>query len=197
MNRKTFLTRSLPAALCSCGAVLSLQPESPGEPIFDDCPECTPCEQKVEFAKTWVKRFMDILDRELDEKTRLELMEINGRMCYRGAHGEDNPDERMDIDDYIQRVQEYVGVENCYRDGDTVRFNYVQNRRGLKISEGYCLCPIVEDGPSDLSATFCHCSVGYVSEMFGRVTGYPVRVDLLESLRSGGKSCRFLVHLTT
>ena len=195
MDRKTFLKRSLPAALCSCGAALSLASGGRGAPAFDDCPACTPCEEKAAFAKTWVKRFMDVLDGELDAATRLRLMEINGRACFLGAHGEAGPDDWMDVDVFVQRLQEHVGPQNCYRDGDGIRFNYVQNPRGLKIADGYCLCPIVEDGPPDLSATFCHCSVGYVGEMFGRVLGYPPRVELLESLRSGGERCRFLVHL--
>jgi hypothetical protein len=77
-----------------------------------------------------------------------------------------------------------------------VYFNYVGNPKGLKISDGYCLCPMIEDKPDILSPTYCQCSVGYVKYMFQRLITYkPVQVDLLESLRSGGKACRFKVTL--
>jgi hypothetical protein len=49
--------------------------------------------------------------------------------------------------------------------------------------------------PADLSPTYCHCSVGYVAYLFERSIGRPVRVELLESLRGGGKACRFAVHV--
>ncbi len=81
------------------------------------------------------------------------------------------------------------------REGDVVYFNYRGNPAGLQIADGYCLCPLVEDGPADLSPTYCHCSVGYVAYMFERSTGRPTRVELLESLRGGGKACRFAVHV--
>jgi len=45
--------------------------------------------------------------------------------------------------------------------------------------------------------TYCHRSVGYVAYMFERATGRPTRVDLLESLRGGGKACRFAVQVST
>jgi hypothetical protein len=36
--------------------------------------------------------------------------------------------------------------------------------------------------------------LGYVAYLFERNLGRPVRVELLESLRGGGKACRFAVH---
>ncbi|HQT92614.1 MAG TPA: DUF6144 family protein, partial [Candidatus Kryptobacter bacterium] len=56
---------------------------------------------------------------------------------------------------------------------------------------GYCLCPLVESGPEGLSGTYCDCSVGYVREMFRTYTGKAVSVELLESLKRGGRTCRF------
>jgi predicted hydrocarbon binding protein len=87
------------------------------------------------------------------------------------------------------------GKENSYRDSNTVYYNYIQNSKGLKIEDGYCLCPLTEDGPAGLSPTYCICSTGYVKEMFERMMGESVEVELLESLRRGGKKCRFLIQI--
>ena len=71
---------------------------------------------------------------------------------------------------------------------------YVGNPRGLRVADGYCLCPILEDGPRQLSPTYCHCSVGYVAASFEHGSGRKVRVQLVDSLRRGGKECHFAVR---
>jgi hypothetical protein len=154
----------------------------------------TPAQKRVEFAQGWAKRFFDALDTEVDEKTRIKLMEANGRACFIfSLHG--SKLEPMPIDTAIQKAQAYVGKENAWREGNTIYFNYVKNPDGLRIEDGYCLCPLVESGPPGLSGTYCACSVGYVGEMFKMALGRPVHVELLESLKRGGKRCRFKITL--
>ena len=52
---------------------------------------------------------------------------------------------------------------------------------------------MVEDGPASLSPTYCYCSVGYVQYMFRIFFGMKVNVELIESLRTGGKGCRLKI----
>ena len=157
----------------------------------------TPCNEKIDFTQKWVKRFFEILDQQIDEKTRIKLMQTNGAACAKGAYGE-IPDTKAaslkEIDNTIFSWQQKIGKENIYRRDNEVYFNYVSNPKGLKISDDYCLCPMIENGPATLSPTFCQCSVGYVQYMFQRfITFKPVQVELLESLRGGGKACRFKI----
>ena len=151
-------------------------------------------EKKVEFTKGWVQRFMQVLDSNLDEETRRSIMEANGRACY-SQHRRPPRKEKMEPSVFAREMVKYVGADNCYLEDDKIYFNYVQNPDGLKISDGFCLCPMVEDGPEELSPTYCYCSVGYVSEMMTYYLGPITGVELLESLRTGGQRCRFLVHL--
>ncbi|MGD0757222.1 MAG: DUF6144 family protein [Bacteroidales bacterium] len=159
----------------------------------------TPCNEKMNFTHKWVKRFFEIVDQHLDVETRNKLMQSNGAACAKGAYGEfanDQPATLEEIDQRIIEWQKNLGKQNIYRKDNVVYFNYVGNPKGLKISDGYCLCPMIEDKPDILSPTYCQCSVGYVKYMFQRLITYkPVQVDLLESLRSGGKACRFKVTL--
>jgi len=46
-----------------------------------------------------------------------------------------------------------------------------------------------------LPASYCLCSVGWVLEMFEIVAQKPVRVDLVQSVKRGASSCKFLVRL--
>jgi predicted hydrocarbon binding protein len=81
-------------------------------------------------------------------------------------------------------------------EGSLVYFDYVGNpQTGVKVANGFCLCPLVEKGPEGLSGTYCECSIGYVNAMFEHVGGKSVRVELLESLKRGGRGCRFKIHL--
>ncbi|HSD26884.1 MAG TPA: DUF6144 family protein [Vicinamibacteria bacterium] len=210
MDRKEFLGKSLQMAAglglgCPCLAAggdtpatkpdAGPAPASPCPKTSGDYPHATPFEKRADFAKTWAGRFVRVLDERVDETTRHGLMEANGRACAMGAYGPPDPAKKVGVDELVASLAKHVGPENARREGDVVFFNYKQNRAGLRVADGYCLCPLVEDGPADLSATYCHCSVGYVAYMFERSLGRPVRVELLESLRGGGKGCRFAVHV--
>lgn len=201
MKRSDFCKSLLtPGIACSCAMGLG-QTHVLDSAFQDDKqtdnPKETPCDKKIEFAQNWVKRFFEIIDQQLDEETRTKLMQLNGGACAKGAYGEftnDKPATIEDIDQKIAAWQKNLGKENIYREDNNIFFNYIGNPNGLKISDGYCLCPLIENKPRSLSPTYCQCSVGYVKYMFQRfITFKPVRVELLESLRSGGKACRFKV----
>ena len=202
MERKEFIRKFLMSGV-TCGCAMSLQAgtlsrlsKQESEKTGENSPE-TPCNEKVEFTKKWIKRFMDILDDNTDEEIRKKIMTANGLGCAISAYGEDikksNPLTSKEIDAEIAEWQAVIGKENIYRKDNQVFFSFVKNPNGLKISDGYCLCPMVEDGPAGLSSTYCYCSVGYVQYMFEVTFGTNVRVELLESLRTGGKSCRFKI----
>ena len=205
MNRKEFIatTARVAAGLtlgCPCAAAVRAaahsQAAAPVAPkTAPEYPHATPYEARAEFAKTWTGRFFRILDQHLDVPARQALMRANGRACAMDAYGPPDPAKQVSIDELVSRLAAYVGQENARREGDTVYFSYRQNPAGLRTADGYCLCPIVEDGPADLSPTFCQCSAGYVAYLFERNTGQTVSVDVLESVRSGGTACRFAVHV--
>jgi hypothetical protein len=208
VDRKEFLGKSLRVAAglglaCPC---LAAGGDTPGaEPAPGQAPPCprtsgdyphaTTFERRADFAKNWTSRFMRVVDERLDEATRRGLMEANGRACAMGAYGPPDPAKKVGLDEFVAGLAKHVGPENARREGDVVFFNYKSNPDGLSLADGYCLCPLVEDGPPDLSPTYCHCSAGYVGYLFERSLGRPVRVELLESVRRGGKACRFAVHV--
>ena len=204
MNRKEFLVQLtgygaaaagiaiMPGLAPCCGAAATLQSGAPAAPQTGDG---TPADKRIAFAQKWAKRMMDNLDKEIDEPSRVRLMHANGRSCYRGSG---QAPFQGGVGAFIDQMRKWAGAgpSPIRREGDIVYFDYVQNPAGLKVSDGWCLCPLVEKGPEGLSGTFCECSVGYVTEMFSGIAGKPVRVELLESLKRGGKGCRFKIHLT-
>lgn len=203
MDRKQFLGKSLRlAAVLGAGCPCATAAEGEAKNAAASCPRtagdyehATSFEKRTEFAKTWAGRFLRVMDERLDERTRQGLMEANGRACAIGAYGPAEPAKAIGVDEFVARLAAHVGPENARREGDLVFCSYRQNPEGLRTADGYCLCPLVEDGPADLSPTFCHCSVGYVGYMFEKAIGRAVRVELVESVRRGGKACRFAVHV--
>ncbi|MGA2185944.1 MAG: hypothetical protein ABSH47_23230 [Bryobacteraceae bacterium] len=197
MNRKAFLVQltGYGAATAGVASLAALAPCCAAAATLPAAAEGTPIDKRMAFAQTWAKRMMDNVDDELDEPTRARLMHANGRSCFRGSGQKPFPGG---VDAFIEQVRKWSGTgpSPIRREGDIVYFDYVQNPAGLKVADGWCLCPLVEKGPEGLSGTFCECSVGYVTEMFSGVAGKPVRVELLESLKRGGKACRFRIHLT-
>jgi predicted hydrocarbon binding protein len=43
--------------------------------------------------------------------------------------------------------------------------------------------------------TYCRCSEGFIKSYWEEILGRPVKVEILESVISGGRECRFAVRL--
>ena len=215
MNRKEFLKKSLQAGLCCCGAALGLGygfRTEPGKVIFQDprqanggwIPELekrlikgaeTPAWRKVEKSGQWIKSLMEHMDALLDKEIKVRLLQECGRSCFIRAFGvADANRPALEEKEYL-RFLESSGFK-VQREGRVISFIYSwgrnhQNPQGLMLQDGYCMCPIVESGPPGLSPTYCYCSTGYVKEGFERRIGKAVKVELLDSLKMGGKDCIF------
>lgn len=197
MERRDFIGKSIFTGL-ACSCISSLKANVSMVAVNSD--NTTPCNEKMDFVKIWVGRFFNVLEAHIDEETRGKIMRHNGKVCYEGAHGEIReltPRNLEEIDASLVEMQEWLGEgnRNPRREHNIIYFNYVRNPNDLKIADGYCLCPVIEDGPVKISSTYCQCSVGYVEQMFRKVTGREVSVTLLESLRTGGKQCRFKIEM--
>jgi len=214
-DRRTFLGRALGAGLACCGAACAVALPAragagapPGTAGWVDDLERRMVKgaesagsMKAQKAGHWIKSMMTQLDDNLDPETRIKIMQACGRACYLRAFGvaPATQGSREDLDG-LANAMEKAGRQ-VTREGDRVSFIFNwgrnhQNPYGLTIRDGYCMCPLVESGPPDLSPTYCYCSTGYVRETFARATGLPVQVELLDSLKRGGKDCVFRVTVS-
>ena len=193
MNRKEFLTTVLcsgtGAVACSalpCCGLTNQTNKAENEN------KTAAADETLKFADAWVKRMMTVVDSQLDPSSRERLLENMGRACYIAQHGP-RPAEvpAGSLDRLIARLKKWAGEEGVRRAENAIHFTYgpagADKRR--------CLCPMVESITEGLSPTYCQCSTGYVREMFEQATGKSVEVTLTESLKRGGKACRFLIQL--
>lgn len=137
-----------------------------------------------EFTERWVKNLIDSIDSQLDRKSKIRLMESCGRACARGGAIREAKACGDNLDKLLSKLKQWIGKENVRKDGKRVFLDYRK-----------CLCQLVSEGSLKLSDTYCYCSVGWLKEMFEEVIGKPVKVDLKESIKSGGEMCRFVVRL--
>lgn len=152
-------------------------------------------EKRVEFADKWLKRFMDVLDSNLDAETKNKIMQANGKMCYSQYISENNAQvQKLDFGKWAEWVKANVKSPDFRVEGNTIYFQYMSSAEtGLPSAEGQCLCLMAESAPKGLSSTYCMCSVGYVREMHEMLFGRECAVELLESVLQGGKRCKFKI----
>ena len=178
MERKEFLRASLClGAFCGAGPALAQEGKPAPAPV-------TPCDEKAAFARVWITRFMQSLDAQIDEPRRLALMEARGRSCARGGAIKLAEASKGNVDKLLSSLAGHLGPEGARREGNVVTIAYPT-----------CFCPLVSEVKEELSPTYCQCSVGWLKEMFETVSGKPVKVEALETVKRGGRTCRFNVVL--
>jgi len=123
------------------------------------------------------------LDSQLDEDTRVKILEDCGRSCTPRSLVEKLKSvwgDTGNVDDFVDEAAK--AWKHLRREGDGV---YVEYER--------CYCPLVKDYAGELSDSWCNCSRGWLLELFGSATGSPVGVELLRSVRRGDDECRFQI----
>jgi hypothetical protein len=62
-----------------------------------------------------------------------------------------------------------------------------------------CHCPwsrdAIKNGDIIPAQIFCHCSAGFMKKSWEFIFKQPIKVDVLETVLSGGECCRFAIHL--
>ena len=59
----------------------------------------------------------------------------------------------------------------------------------LLLSYPVCYCPCVKRTDKPLSKTWCYCTLGYTKRLFDYVLDRETKVELLESVKTGGSRC--------
>ena len=75
-----------------------------------------------------------------------------------------------------------------WREGETVHVRYGEVSKS-------CYCPVVKTRAPKADDLHCECTRMTHQSIFETALGRPVKVDVVESLRRGGRTCHFLAHL--
>jgi len=184
MKRKEFLKAAAGACL-ACSGSSFLGGREAGPQADPSERERLQREREERFKEAYVLTMMENVEKHVDPETRVRMMNDNGRACARrGGLFKLAQEHRGDLKGFVLASAGALGQENIrFLDAATVHWSYPR-----------CYCELVAKGPDRLPALYCQCSVGWVLEMFETVLQRPVRVRLVQSIKSGASSCVFRVE---
>lgn len=58
-----------------------------------------------------------------------------------------------------------------------------------------CYCPCVSQVDGNLPEAWCDCTLGYTKRMFDYILAWDVRVELVQSIKTGGTECRVRIFV--
>ena len=138
-----------------------------------------------QFKENWVSTLMEKMDEQLDKEERSKLMQSCGRECARRSAIKLAQSCRGNVKKMVDTLAKHLGEERNYIKGNSVYLEFDK-----------CECPLVQEGPDRLPRTYCECSKGWMSEMFETTSQKPVKVEMLQTIKSGGPTCKFIIRLS-
>jgi hypothetical protein len=144
-------------------------------------------EPDFKFVQNWLTDLTAAMDTQLDEPTKIRLMSACGVGCFKrfkfkqdiAAEGKSDPDK------LIAALKKNFEV---WREGKMVHVRYGE------VSQG-CYCPAAKYREARPNDFHCYCTRATHEAIWETALGKPVKIDILETVRRGGKTCHFLVHL--
>lgn len=140
------------------------------------------------FVNNWLTDLFEAIDTTLDQPARTKLLEACGRGCF-NRHDFKRDIARKGTGDLDKLIDAYRKNFEIWREGT----EYVHIRYG-ETSPG-CYCPAARSRPAKPNDVHCECTRMTHQTIFETALGRPFKVDVLESIRRGGKTCHFRVHL--
>ncbi len=188
MDRKEFFRKSLVGGLGCCAwmAWRASSPDGLAAALPQDNAAASPDRREKEFLQHWLEDLLGAMEASLDRPSRVKLMEACGRRCFeRHSFKRDIAERgRGNLD---KLVEAYKPTFECWREGDLVHIRFGE-------TSPRCYCPAANYRPARPEDVHCDCTRATHQAIFETALGHPVRVELIESLRRGGKTCHFVVR---
>lgn len=179
MNRKEFFEGTAKMGLGCCALAVFGRLAAAGEPDAASAEKA--------FVTNWLTDLFEAMDEELDPATKVKLMAACGKGCFR-RHSFKTDIARDGKGDVDKLIAAYKRNFEAWRDGGKVhiRFgNVVQS----------CYCPAARYHPVRPGGMHCECTRATHQAIFETALERPVKVEVVESVRRGAKTCHFIAHL--
>jgi hypothetical protein len=191
MNRSEFIRTSAQLTCASCFALAFGSGASAADAPAPAAPPSAPADEALKqaqsdnaFINNWLTDLFEAIDTEVNPATQLKLLQACGRGCYRrhqfkqdiAAAGKGDPEK------LIAAYRKNFGIE---REGDLVHIRYGD----------HCFCPAARNRPARPNDLHCECTRATHQTVFETALGRPIRVELIETVRRGGKTCHLVAHL--
>jgi predicted hydrocarbon binding protein len=138
----------------------------------------------------WIKKTVERMERELGKRTTKKILESCGRMCC-GSTSRKAAEKSMDE---AGTVKEFIeGLNRRGLGGGRLR---LKNKNTITGGYDVCYCGQVKHTSQPFKdTTYCHCSIGWYKQLFESALKRPVKVEIVQTIISGAKSCEFVIHI--
>jgi hypothetical protein len=184
MNRKQFIQKS-GFGCCALLALEAARGTLKASPQAGN--EASQLRQERDFLRGWLSDLAGAMDTHLDPWTKTRLMEACGRGCFnRYSFKQDIAKQgKGDVKKLLEAYKKNFEVWEA--DGLLhIRYGEVSDR---------CYCPAANYRPALPNDFHCECTRATHQMVCETALGRPLRVDIVETLRRGGKTCHFVVHV--
>ena len=189
MNRRNCLKKTLTAGAGLCTASLFLMGFDEKSAHSENLPaeEIEQLKQEKLFLQNWLSDLLETMDKELELPIKVKLIEGCGRGCFnRFSFKQDIA--AKGANDLNKLIEAYKQNFETWKDGDLVHIRYGE-------TSALCYCPAANYRKPKPNDVHCECTRTTHQTIFETALGRPFKIDILESLRRGGKTCHFAVHL--
>ena len=186
MDRGEFLERAARWGLCA-GVICALRGEALAGPAPSPGDEIAALRAERDFIVNWLSDLLRTIDTRLDDDTKRLLMAGCGRGCF------DRHPFKKDIaakgKGSLERLTEaYRSNFEAWREGGLFHIRFGEVSKG-------CYCPVARAIPPRPDDIHCECTRATHQAIFEEALGRPCAVEILETVRRGGKTCHFVVRL--
>jgi hypothetical protein len=187
MDRKEFLNQSIKYGLCACAIPFYAVEENMENTLSLSNDEVEAIKREKEFIQNWLSDLLESMNKVLDRETMVKVIEGCGRGCYnRHKFKQDIAEQgKGDLDNLLKAYEKNFEI---WKEDNTVHIRYG------KVSKG-CYCPAAKYRPPVQNDIHCECTRTTHQTIFETALGKPFKVDILETVRRGGVTCHFAVHL--
>ena len=188
MNRKEFSKTILKAGMCSCALMLFHQGTAEAGSSAESSAATNPQQTAdVDFIANWLNDLLDTAETTLDREAQIKLIEGCGKGCFNRHQFKKDiaADGKGNLENLVKAYDRNFEI---WKENDVVHIRYG------KVSKR-CYCPVANRRPIKENDIFCECTRMTHQTVFETALDRPVKVEVLESLRRGGKTCHFAVKV--
>ena len=141
-----------------------------------------------EFVENWLSDLLDSMENVVDRETQVKIVEGCGKQCF-NRH-QFKKDIAVSGDGNLDKlIEAYKKNFEIWKDADKVHIRYGETSK-------QCYCPAANYRKPKENDLHCECTRMTHQTIFETALHKPFKVEIAESLRRGGKTCHFVVHLT-
>jgi len=140
------------------------------------------------FVENWLSDLLESMERNLDRDTRVRLIEGCGKACF-NRHKFKQDIAEKGKGDLNKLIEAYKQNFEIWKEDNKVHIRYGE------VSQA-CYCPAAKYRPPKPNDLHCECTRMTHQTIFETALGRPIRVEVAESLRRGGKTCHFIAYIS-